>query len=83
MTCCILHNFLIRKRHENYAPSTCFDSEDHNTGRIESGLNAEQATDNLQRGHNRHASEEAKRVRNLFMTYFHNEGSVPWQQNFV
>ncbi|XP_060536140.1 uncharacterized protein LOC132708052 isoform X2 [Cylas formicarius] len=34
MTCCILHNILIRKRHENYAPSTCFYSEDQDSLKV-------------------------------------------------
>lgn len=83
LACCILHNFLIRKRRENYAPPNCFYSEEYETGNTENGLTSEQETINLQRGHNRHASEAAKRVRNLYMTYFNNEGSVPWQQKFV
>lgn len=83
MACCILHNFLIRKRQENYAPSNCFYTEERETGRTEDGLNAEQHTIHLQRGPNRNSSEEAKRVRNLYMEYFNNEGSVPWQKNFV
>lgn len=83
MACCTLHNFLIRKRRENYAPSNCFYSEEPRTGRIENGLSAEPATINLRHGHNRHASEEAKRVRNLFMNYLNNEGSIPWQDKFA
>lgn len=84
MACCTLHNFLVRRRKDNYAPSTCFYSEDYETGNIQSGLCPQQETlISLHRGYNRHASEEAKRIRNLYMTYFNNAGLVPWQEKFV
>lgn len=38
---------------------------------------------NLQRGHNRHAGEEAKEVRELFLKYSNEEGCVAWQLNHV
>ena len=33
----------------------------------------------LQRGHNRHAGEEGRAVREKFLLYFNEEGKVPWQ----
>lgn len=84
MACCILHNFLIRKRRDNYAPPVSFDKEHHETGIIENGLGTGQENMmNLQRGYNRHASEEAKRIRDLYMSYFNTDGLVSWQEKFI
>lgn len=73
MAACVLHNFLRVKRGENYI-SNYFDSEHTD--------DAENCR-SLQKGHNRHASDAAKEVRDLFKNYFYNEGAVPWQENIL
>ena len=37
----------------------------------------------LQCGLNIYSSNEAKKVRNEFVEYFNNEGSLPFQEKFV
>lgn len=84
MACCVLHNFLRRTRREYYTPATCLDVENLQTGDILLGLRPESNTfHDLQNSSHRHASTEATRIREKFMNYFTNEGSVPWQQNFI
>lgn len=81
MAACVLHNYLRRKRGDNYIPL------DFNTGVIGSttSSNANNFEDllSLQKGHNRHAPQSARLVRDSFKTYFCNEGAVPWQENVV
>lgn len=66
IACWILHNFLIKRWRQNYAPSNCFYSEEHETAHTENGLTPEQVT-----------------ISKTTMTYFNNEVSVLWQQNFI
>lgn len=83
MACCVLHNFLRRKCSESYVPNDCFDNEDVTNGDIRLGLRAD-ALAGLQRGHNnRHASSSAVDVRKLYLKYFNEEGSVPWQEAMI
>jgi hypothetical protein len=37
----------------------------------------------LQRGHNTHAGEEGRAVREKFVCYFNEEGEIPWQNRIV
>lgn len=84
MACCALHNFLMKKRRAEYAPPACFDMHNHETGLVDNGMTTtDSGLINLQRGYQRRGGEEANDVRNLFKAYFNNEGSIPWQDNFI
>lgn len=76
MATCVLHNFLRRKRGENYFPSSQFATEDESSD----ALRNKESLISLQKGHNRNSSESAKAVRELFKNYFCNEGALPWQE---
>jgi hypothetical protein len=65
---CVLHNFLRRSCNSNAA-----DVQDESE---------EEQSDILTtlRGHNRHAGEEGRAVREKFLRYFNEEGKIPWQR---
>lgn len=78
LACCTLHNFLRRNCKDSFMMS--------NSNRNSENLNiieGEHILTNLQRGHNRHAGEEAKEVRETFLKYFNEEGQVIWQHQRV
>ncbi|KAJ8970514.1 hypothetical protein NQ314_001190 [Rhamnusium bicolor] len=84
MACCVLHNFLRRKRIEYHMPLATLDQENFETGETVMGLRpGEHSLLNLERGQNRRAAQMAKNVRDTYMNYFNNEGSVPWQEQFI
>lgn len=77
MATCVLHNYLRKKRGDNYI---------HMNLDIDDGDDIKSNQDNLlslQKGHNRHASQSSKEVRELYKTYFCNEGAVTWQGDLV
>lgn len=83
MATCALHNFLRRKRGENYMPMTQSDIDD---GHIIDASKTTNCLKNLQKGHNRHSSELAKAVLvwlDLFKNYFCDTGALPWQENHI
>lgn len=81
MACCVLHNFLRKKSTQMYTPVDALDFENKETGIITQGLRTSD-TDliDLQRGRFTHIENDAKEVRNTYLEYFCNEGSVPWQK---
>jgi len=82
MATCVLHNFLRRRYATVYTPENNLYTENTTDGTIELGLQSTHMID-LRQGHNRRSNNEAKRVRELFMNYFNNEGKVEWQQRMV
>lgn len=84
MACCVLHNFLMSSSRNFYAPSECYDQEDRENGTITPGLNTMQSNMNhLCRRNCGNITNAAKMVRQDFINYFNNEGSIPWQNDFV
>lgn len=85
MACCVLHNFLMSSSSRNfYAPSECYDQEDRENGTITPGLNTMESNMNhLYRRNYRNITNAAKMVRQDFINYFNNEGSIPLQNDFV
>lgn len=80
MTCCVLHNFLRKKYSTTYTPSNTLDFEDTIQGTLTSGLRADSShLLELQGGHYRNISQDAKATREEFSNYFNNEGTVSWQ----
>jgi DDE superfamily endonuclease len=75
---CALHNLLRRKSH-GYLGFNILDITDTLQYEEERQI----AFADLQHGHNRHAGNDAKQVRNMFMDYFMEEGQVPWQRDYV
>ncbi|XP_060860280.1 uncharacterized protein LOC132937465 [Metopolophium dirhodum] len=79
LACCTLHNFLRRNCKDSFMLSNEYNDNSGNINIDKEGL----ILTNLQRGHNRHAGEEAKEVREIFLKYFNEEGCVAWQHNRV
>lgn len=79
LACCTLHNFLRRNCKDSFMLSNEYNDSSGNINMDKEG----HILTNLQRGHNRHAGEEAKEVRETFMKYFNEEGCVAWQHNRV
>lgn len=82
---CALHNYLMSTVSHTYAPTDCMDYEELESGTIHFGLSSENS--NVLPLERNHVSGDmpinAKQVRQNFLTYFNNEGQVPWQENFV
>ncbi|KAJ8931177.1 hypothetical protein NQ314_015952 [Rhamnusium bicolor] len=58
--------------------------EDLNSGKTQVGVRPGENTFlKLKRGYSPQSSEVAKNVRNTYMHYFNNEGSVSWQEKFI
>ncbi|KAK4886556.1 hypothetical protein RN001_002827 [Aquatica leii] len=76
LACCTLHNFLRSKCGETYIS---LNSDSYDGVAQNHSDEVEPTFIPLQRGHNRHAREEAKEVRDEFLQYFLNEGQVSWQ----
>jgi hypothetical protein len=84
MASCALHNFLITSLPHCYAPSECFDCENLDEGSVKLGLTARDSTmERMQTRNLGNVPRTAKQIREEFMSYFVNEGQVPWQNNFV
>lgn len=83
MASCALHNFLIAHSRNHYSPSECFDQENAENGTILPGLHAGDHMIPLNRRGYGNTALNAKNIREQFMDYFSNEGSVPWQNNFI
>lgn len=83
MTCCTLHNFLRRRCSQSYTNDE-FDVEDATLGTISPGLRPDSnSLFNLQKGHNRTHTAEAKEVRDQFKLYFNSSGKVGWQDAMI
>lgn len=80
MTCCVLHNFLRRKYSNMYTPTGILDYEDTIEGTLSLGLRTDDTNlTDIEKGHYRNISIDAKQTREEFLQYFNNEGTVPWQ----
>lgn len=71
MACCVLHNYLRCTKKDDYTD-----------------LNAENDDDvvslvSLDRGHDRHASQENLNSREIFKNFFCNEGTLHFQQDMI
>lgn len=77
LTCCILHNFL-RKSGSPYNRSDLFDIEDNT---IDDIIPATAFTALEARSGN--TSNDAKSVRDSYVSYFNGEGSVSWQNERI
>lgn len=84
LTCCYLHNFLRKKKANEYISEGTVDSENLLVGRIVDGLWREDSHFTpLQSSHSINSSNTAKLIRDQFCSYFNNEGQVSWQKKFV
>nr|CAI5855171.1 unnamed protein product [Callosobruchus analis] len=62
----------------------CFDHENIEDGTLIPGLSAHDSSmEPLYRRNSGNNSTSAKNVREQFEHYFNNEGTVPWQDNFI
>lgn len=77
MASCVLHNFLRRKQlsHHEDITTSC--------GYEENAEVSDSVFRNLDRGHNRRSSEEAKQVRLAYVKYFTGDGAISWQENHI
>jgi len=67
-----------------YAPTEVLDYDDIENGITTFGLDSQDSNmDRLDRRTQGNTNNAAKNVREDFMSYFSNEGQVPWQLNFV
>ena len=82
MACLALHN-LLRKASPDAFTRDAFDSEDHASGTIIRGSWRTQGSLSGLALVPRNASNDAKAVRDQYCEYFNNEGSVPWQDNYM
>lgn len=84
MACCVLHNFLRRRRPNIYTPPDSLDQDNFEKGSLQSGLRATPShLAPLQRSHGRNFGSEAEQVRQSFMQYFNEEGAVSWQERMI
>lgn len=83
LACCALHNFLITRNGNNYAPIAFVDQYSDNGTVIEGGWRRQVAGNSmppLESLANRYISDNANNVREEFKEYFMSvEGEVPWQ----
>lgn len=80
MACCALHNYLRRNSPNTYTPLNVFERENFENNEFEEGLQCDLL--GLRRRPLR-SNDTGNRVRELFVDYFNNVGSVPWQNNFI
>lgn len=83
MACCCLHNFLLKCVPNRYAPPECFDRENTDEGTVTTGFQTVASMERLERRNFGNTTNIAKNIREAFMTYFVNEGAVPWQMNYI
>lgn len=73
-TCCILHNFLLKKKAYSYIPSELRSNTSH---RIQSDLNS------ISYQHGNRCTDSAKTIRDHFCKYFNTVGTISWQDMHV
>ena len=66
-----------------YAPPECFDRENTEEGTVTTGFQTVASMERLERRNFGNTTNIAKNIREAFMTYFVNEGAVPWQMNYI
>lgn len=80
---CVLHNFLMSRSQNTYAPNGTFDFENTETGIINPGywrheLENEKLTP-IEVTKSKNCEMSIKEIRNEFKNYFNQQGAVPWQ----
>lgn len=85
LTTCVLHNYLRRHCRPSYTSSQVLDFEDIETGCIirEAEWRSQPQMIGLQVGNQRQAAQSAKEARNKYLSYFNNQGRVPWQDRAI
>ncbi|XP_025191748.1 uncharacterized protein LOC112591999 [Melanaphis sacchari] len=84
MESCVLHNYLIKKVPNLYAPTDGFDREQIDNGTTLEGYDSSNsAMEPLDAKNPRNIAKTSKMIKEEFMNYFNNEGSVPWQNYFI
>lgn len=82
MTCCALYNFLRRKYSTIYTPNGSLDYGNNEDYVISTGLRTDNSNlIDIQIEHFRSINRDAKQIRGQFLSYFNNEGCVPWQNS--
>lgn len=69
-TCCILHNFLLKKKAHSYIPS---ELRNNTYDKIQSNLNS------VSYQHGNRCTDKAATIRDHFCTYFNTVGAISWQ----
>lgn len=82
LACCVLHNYLRKMRGSHYIPPESVDQENIENNSITHGLTADGVLDVLQRTP-RNNLLQGKEVRQRFMEYFNEDGSIEWQDHMV
>lgn len=84
MASCALHYFLMSVSLNSYSSAECFDHENREDGIITPALNSIYSNmEPLLRRSSENNPTASKNIRNQYVHYFNNEGSVPWQDNFI
>lgn len=84
MATCALHNCLMEKQAQVYAPPNSTYQENSDGTTASAGLNTSECNmTGLQRTNQGNICSAAKQLRNEFTSYFMNEGRVPWQHSRV
>lgn len=73
-TCCILHNFLLKKKAHSYIPSKLRSNTDDT---IQSNLNS------ISYQYGNRCTDSAAIIKNHFCTYFNTVGAISWQNIYV
>ena len=85
LACCVLHNFMRHHRSANYCPPGYTDAVDADGGIVE-GLWREDLCDGwvtINPTAQRNPQATATAVRDTFIDYLSNEGTLPWQVQYV
>jgi hypothetical protein len=84
LTCCYLHNYLLKNQAQTYISRGSVDTEDFESGNIIDGTRrtSGQST-SLQTSHSRNSPASAKAVRDSYCDFFNNEGQISWQHKFA
>ncbi|XP_030750675.1 putative nuclease HARBI1 [Sitophilus oryzae] len=82
---CVLHNFLMTRSQNLYAPNGTFDIENHENGTIQPGewRQETKALLPLQLNRNLRGNLYTKEVQKELTKYFQEEGEVPWQYEYI
>lgn len=85
LACCALHNFLIDRNKELYAPVGSFDRYDKDGGIIPGEWRQDFPDDTMYAldKDTPYIANDAKLIREEYAEYFVNEGEVPWQYNVL
>jgi hypothetical protein len=84
LTCCSLHNYLLRNQAQTYISRGSVVIEDFGLGNITNGTcrTSGQST-SLQISHSSNSPASAKAVRDSYRDFLNNEGQVSWQHKFA